>query len=123
MFSKKSKLESFIGANTEFEGDITMHGTLRLDGKVRGNIKTDWLIVGDKGSLKGDVAAGGVVVGGTIEGNIAAKDIVEIKHKGRVAGDVSTIRLAVVEGGVIEGRISMHKENSNIIELKQEKIK
>lgn len=118
MFSKKNKLESFIGANTQFEGDIAMTGTLRLDGKVIGNIKTDWLILGDKGVLNGDVTAGGIVVGGTIEGNLNAKDIVEIKHKGKVVGDVTTVRLAVVEGGNIEGRISMGKGISNVVELK-----
>lgn len=121
MFEKKDKLESLIGGSTSVEGEIKMSGTLRVDGKVSGNIQTDWLIVGEKASIKGDVAAGGIIVGGLVEGNLRAKELIEVKHKGRVLGDISTKRLAVAEGGSIEGMVSM-REVSNVIGI-TDKIK
>ncbi|MBA3071111.1 MAG: polymer-forming cytoskeletal protein, partial [Nitrospirae bacterium] len=55
MFSKNTeKLESFIGINSHFKGDIKTQGTLRIDGTVEGNIETDWLILGETSHLKGD---------------------------------------------------------------------
>jgi cytoskeletal protein CcmA (bactofilin family) len=123
MFSRnKVKLESFIGSNTRLEGEIKMNGTLRVDGKVNGNIETDWLILGDKASLRGDVTANGIIVGGMLEGNLTAREIVEIKHNGRVNGDVLTSRLTVAEGGFINGRVSMQMEETKVVELTQ-KIK
>ena len=123
MFSKKDKLESFLGKNTQVDGEITVKGTLRLDGRVNGNVNADWLVLGEGGFIKGDVKANGIIVGGQIEGNLTAKEVVDIKHKGGITGDISTTKLAVSEGGIIDGRVSMRRETSNIIELKQEKAK
>ena len=71
MFQKKNdKLESFIGVNSEFKGDITVPGTLRIDGKITGNVTAGWIIVGEKAFIKGDLFATGIVVGGRVEGTI-----------------------------------------------------
>jgi cytoskeletal protein CcmA (bactofilin family) len=118
MFQKKNneKLESFIGANSSFKGDIQTKGTLRIDGTVEGNIDTDWLIIGEKGSLIGDVRANGVIVGGKIEGMVNAKEIIEIKGKGEITGDINTPKLSVSEGAILNGRATMTKD-TNVIEL------
>ncbi len=118
MFSKNTeKLESFVGVNSSFKGDIRSKGTLRIDGSVDGNIEADWLILGEKASLKGDVSARGIIVGGRIEGNITAREILEIKAKGQVIGDITTPKLMISEGGILEGRASMNREGSNIVEF------
>jgi cytoskeletal protein CcmA (bactofilin family) len=122
MFSKKENLETFIGKNTHLKGNITTKGTLRLDGRVTGNVEADWLIIGEKALLKGDVSVGGVVIGGTLEGNVTAKESVEVKSRGRLSGDLATSKLLVIEGGTIDGKISMLKEGSKIIELDKGKL-
>jgi cytoskeletal protein CcmA (bactofilin family) len=122
MYSKKENLETFIGKNTHLKGNITTKGTLRLDGRVTGNVEADWLIIGEKALLKGDVSVGGVVIGGTLEGNVTAKESVEMKSKGRLAGDLTTSKLLVIEGGTIDGKISMLKEGSKVIELDKGKL-
>ncbi len=118
MFSKNhEKLESFVGVNSHFKGDIKSKGTLRIDGRVDGNVEADWLVLGEKAALKGDVTARGIITGGRIEGNIAAKEILEIKPKGQVIGDITVTKLTVSEGGILEGRSFMQKVDSNIVEL------
>jgi cytoskeletal protein CcmA (bactofilin family) len=118
MFSKNTeKPESLIGPNSAFRGDIDTKGTLRVDGSLEGNVNADWVILGEKASLRGDVAARGIVVGGRIEGNIRAKEIVEIKAKGQVFGDISSAKLTIIEGGIFEGRSSMSKEETKVIEF------
>jgi cytoskeletal protein CcmA (bactofilin family) len=123
MFNKNTeKLESLIGANSNFKGDIDTKGTLRIDGSMEGSVNADWVILGEKALLKGDVAARGIVVGGRIEGNLKAKEIIEIKAKGQVYGDVSTSKLTVVEGGLFDGRSSMVKEETKIVEFQAKKV-
>ena len=118
MFHKNTeKLESFIGANSQFKGDIDTKGTLRIDGSLEGNVNADWVILGEKASLKGDVSARGIIVGGKIEGNLRAKEIVEIKPKGQICGDIHTSKLTILEGGIFDGRSTMTKEESKIIEF------
>lgn len=118
MFSRNSeKLEALIGVNTEFRGNIDTKGTLRIDGIFEGNINADWVILGEKASVKGDIESRGIVVGGKIEGNLRAKEIVEIKSKGQVIGDIYTTKLTVIEGGIFDGRSSMMKEGSNVVEF------
>ena len=118
MFNKNTeKLESLIGANSGFKGDIDTKGTLRIDGNMEGNVNADWIIIGEQARVKGDINARGIIVGGKIEGNLRAKEIVEIKSKGQVIGDIYTIKLTVVEGGMFEGRSSMAKDEAKVVEL------
>jgi len=119
MFSKNTeKLESFVGVSSHFKGDIRSKGTLRIDGSVEGNVEADWLILGEKATLKGNVSARGIMVGGKIEGVLVAKEVLEIRSKGQVIGDVTTPKLIVSEGGIIEGRSSMSKEvSAKVVEL------
>lgn len=117
LFRNTAKLESLIGANSGFKGDINTKGTLRIDGTMEGNVTADWVILGEKSSLKGDVTARGIVVGGKVEGSLKAKEIVEIKSKGQVYGDVHTGKLTIIEGGIFDGRSAMTKEESKIVEF------
>jgi cytoskeletal protein CcmA (bactofilin family) len=118
MFTKNTeKLESFIGANSNFKGDIDTKGTLRVDGTVDGNVNADWVILGEKAFLKGNITARGIIIGGRVEGNLKAKEIVEIKSKGQMSGDISTSKLTIIEGGIFDGRSSMMKDESKIVEF------
>ncbi|MEK7197236.1 MAG: polymer-forming cytoskeletal protein, partial [Nitrospirota bacterium] len=91
MFSRNTeKLESFVGVNSYFKGDIKTKGTLRIDGTLEGNIEVDWLILGETAQLTGDASARGIIVGGKVEGNIKATEIIEIKAKGEVSGELAT---------------------------------
>jgi cytoskeletal protein CcmA (bactofilin family) len=118
MFHKNTeKLESMIGSSSSFIGEIDTKGTLRIDGAVQGNISADWVIVGEKAQIKGDISARGIVVGGRIDGNLRAKEIVEIKNKGQVRGEILTSKLTITEGAVFDGRSSMQREETNVVEF------
>ncbi len=118
MFHKNTeKLESLIGSNSGVKGEIEAKGTLRADGGIEGNINADWVVIGEKALIKGNITARGIVVGGRVEGNLKAKEIVEIKNKGQVYGEVFTPKLTIAEGGIFDGRSSMQKEETNIVDL------
>jgi cytoskeletal protein CcmA (bactofilin family) len=119
MFHKNTeKLESLIGSNSSVRGEVESKGTLRADGSIEGNISADWVVIGEKALIKGNITARGIVVGGRVEGNMKAKEIVEIKNKGQVYGEVFTPKLSIAEGGIFDGRSSMQKaEESNVVDL------
>jgi cytoskeletal protein CcmA (bactofilin family) len=123
MFHKnKEKLESFVGVNSNFKGDMDTKGTLRIDGTMDGNVTADWVILGEKASLKGNIAARGIIIGGKVEGNLKAKEIIEVKSKGQVSGDISTTKLSIVEGAVFNGKAFMEKEESKIVEFQAKEM-
>lgn len=118
MFLKKNnKLEALIGSNSEFRGDISAQGTLRVDGKITGNIIADSVILGDGASVTGNIKARCVVIGGRIDGNIDAEELVEIKHTGKLYGDIHTRKLSVAEGGIFEGRSIIQKDETKVIDF------
>lgn len=118
MFHKNTeKLESFIGSNSVFKGEVDSKGTLRVDGVVEGNITADWVIIGEKAHVVGNIATRGIVIGGKIDGNVKAKEIVEIKNKGHINGEIISKKLIVAEGGIFEGKSTMPREESKVIEL------
>jgi cytoskeletal protein CcmA (bactofilin family) len=116
MLLRSNKIESLVGEEAKFNGDLVIKGTIRVDGSVFGNVNVDWLILGEKAFLKGNVSACGVVVAGKMEGNIDAKEIVGIKNKGNVKGNIRTAKLTVDEGGILDGRVMMSMESHSEIE-------
>jgi cytoskeletal protein CcmA (bactofilin family) len=112
MFGKNSqKLETIVGDGSEVKGELNGKGTVRIDGVVEGNICADWVIVGESGKIKGNVKTRGMVVAGKVEGNIEADEIVELKPKAHVSGEIRTGRLAVSEGAVFDGQSRMKKNS------------
>ncbi len=110
MFGKRQQtVETIIGEGTCFTGELTSKGTIRVDGVVEGRVRADWLIVGETGVIGGNAVCRCVIVGGKIEGSVHAAELVDIKSKGSILGDIHTARLAVSEGGAFEGQSFMNK--------------
>jgi len=85
IFKKKEQpLEVIIGLESSVTGSLTTSGVARVDGCVEGSIKADWLIIGDAGTVKGDVITRGTMIAGIIQGNIRSDEIVEITSHGTV---------------------------------------
>jgi cytoskeletal protein CcmA (bactofilin family) len=114
MFGKNpKKLESIIGADSEFKGELSVKGTVRVDGFLEGEIRADWVIVGESGRIKGNITSRGTIVGGKVEGNIHANEIVELKHDSYVTGEIRSGKLAVSEGAVFVGYSLMTAVNES----------
>jgi len=111
MFGKGSrKLETIIGAGTRIAGKLCVDGTVRIDGLHEGDIEADWVVVGETGKIRGNTRTRGMVVGGEVEGNVDAAEILELKEKARVTGEIRAPRLTVSEGAVFDGRSRMADE-------------
>ena len=111
MFGKGSrKLETMIGDGTHVEGHLSVKGTIRIDGSIEGDLNADWVVVGENGKIVGNIRSRGVVVGGSVEGNIEAKETVELMGKASMTGEIHAPKLAIAEGAVFDGRSRMKGE-------------
>jgi cytoskeletal protein CcmA (bactofilin family) len=111
MFSsrKQPKLDVIVGSETIFRGELESKGTVRIDGRMEGNVIAGCLIIGAGGIVTGDVEVREMIVGGRHIGNIRASEGVEIQPTGEVYGDIASLRLAVAEGGRFDGRSRMQR--------------
>ncbi len=97
--------ESVIGADVEIIGTIKSNGTVRLDGKLEGELQCGGnAILGKSAQVKGNVTATSVTIEGKISGNILAKDKIEMKATATVNGDIKARRLSVEDGVTFVGR-------------------
>ena len=97
--------ESVIGSDVEIIGTIKSNGTVRLDGKLEGELLCGGnAILGKSAQVKGNVTATSVTIEGKINGNILAKDKIEMKATATVNGDIKARRLSVEDGVTFVGR-------------------
>ncbi len=109
------EVRAIVGLGCLFEGNLTIpEGLTRIDGEVIGNIKGNGgLIVGESGSVKGDLSVENVVVYGKVHGNIRARSL-EIRASSRVDGDIQVQELVVEKGAIFNGKCSMGVEWSEV---------
>ncbi len=118
MFGKDAeKLKSFLGSRSEFQGELTVEGILRMDGAVTGKVQADQVILSETAVIKGNVLAKRIIVGGKVEGILRAEDLVEITPKGKVKGEIFTNKLLIMEGGELNGRVEMKADEPNVLDF------
>ncbi len=89
-------------------GQLTFHGSARIDGTVEGEILCHGtLSVGEAAEVRAKISAAVVVIRGKVEGDVAAKERVELEMPARLYGNIEAPRLVVTEGVVFEGHCSM----------------
>jgi len=111
------KLKSLLGVQSEFQGELTAKGIVRIDGAVTGKVQADEVILSETALIKGNIHAKRIIVGGKVEGTLRAPDLVEIKSKGKVKGEIFTNKLLVTEGGEFNGRIEMGDDQQNVLDF------
>ena len=113
---------AFLGEGTTFKGILSFEGTVRIDGKLEGEVYTkDTLVVGETAAVNASIKAGTVIISGTIKGDVIAEKKVEIHSSGRLFGNIQTPVLSIEEGVVFEGNCSMNQKAAGPERLVQEK--
>ncbi|MGH7231026.1 MAG: bactofilin family protein [Nitrospiraceae bacterium] len=99
---------TFLGRGVDFKGVIHFDGTVRIDGKLEGEVHTKGtLIIGEHAVIKGLITAGTVVCGGRIKATITATEKVQLLKPAVIVGDVRTPAIVIEEGAHIHGMCDM----------------
>ncbi|MBN1763840.1 MAG: polymer-forming cytoskeletal protein [Sedimentisphaerales bacterium] len=100
----ESDFPTVIGPDARFKGELHFEKGVKILGGFEGRITTDGtLVVAPEGVLQADIEAGSITIEGEISGNVAAKDLVELKDTARLQGDLKCDRLIVVDGARFVG--------------------
>lgn len=117
--AQPDEIIAFLGKGTEFKGIITYSGTVRIDGKVEGEIITQGkLVVGETAVINAEISAGTVICGGKISGNIRATERIHLLSKAVMTGSVSTPNLIIEEGVSFNGKCQMGQEEPPLAEVR-----
>ncbi|MEE8508830.1 MAG: polymer-forming cytoskeletal protein [Myxococcota bacterium] len=101
-----------IDANTQISGKLRCKETLRIDGRVKGEVRSDkFVIVGPQASLDASIIADSVVISGRVKGDIRAKRMITLEKTAHVTGELSTPGIVIEEGAKLEGRILIGSED------------
>jgi cytoskeletal protein CcmA (bactofilin family) len=99
---------SIIASDMAVIGDLETEGVVRIEGRVRGNVKVGaQILVAQGATIEGDLHTQEAVIAGTVTGAIHASDRVELQATAVVAGDIHTARIAIVEGAKVAGEVKM----------------
>jgi cytoskeletal protein CcmA (bactofilin family) len=119
MFGKKKtslllptneRFDTLIGKTSEIYGRMVVGESLRIDGKVVGNIESEentkvTVAIGEDGVVVGDIFAYRVMVAGKVEGNIYAVERVEFHQTAQVRGDVTYGTIGIEHGARVIGLV------------------
>ena len=106
-----------VGAGASFDGVLTFWGLARVEGRLRGQVVADGTLeVGPEADVHATIEVDVLIVEGLVEGEVMARERVEVRSTGRITAAVRTARLVLEEGGSIEGRIEMATKKSAPIE-------
>ena len=99
---------TFLGKGADFKGVMSFDGTIRIDGRVEGEIHTTGtLIVGEHAVIQGTVSVGVLMNSGKINGTITAIEKIQILKPGVLVGDIRTPVIAIEEGSRFHGMCDM----------------
>jgi cytoskeletal protein CcmA (bactofilin family) len=107
-FDKSGDLNTIIGKGSVVEGTVKVQSSLRVDGRIKGQVSTtDSLVIGKEGEIEGEVRVKHAIVGGRIKGKIFASGKVVLEAKSAFHGELKTSKLVIEEGAIFEGVCSM----------------
>ena len=125
-------VDTLLGENSSFNGDIEFSGGLRIDGIIRGHVTAldsanGLLVVSETGEVEGDITVPHVIINGAVRGNVISSEYVELQEKAQVTGDVQYQGVEMHLGASLNGNLvsnpkspvralpSSQKETSNIL--------
>jgi len=104
-------ITTFLCPDTVIEGTIEFTGIIRLDGKVKGDIRSTeegngTVIVGETAIIEAELKVDSAIIMGVVRGCISAKKKIEIHPPGKVDGDMDAPIISIASGAVFNGKCS-----------------
>jgi len=107
---------TYVAASTTIVGTIAGKGAYVFCGTIEGDCEIEGpLTLAAGGHWKGILKATDIVVAGVVEGDVVAKQRVEILGTARIMGSLSGNSIAVAEGAIIEGEIRVTSGASPVV--------
>lgn len=110
-FANRAGAVSTIAMGTTINGDMESDSDMRIDGNIIGNVYCKAKIVlGESGIIQGNLKAVNADLFGTVNGNVNAGDLLCLKSKSTVNGDINAKRLQIEPNATFNGQCKMTDE-------------
>lgn len=105
-----TRIDTLLGRTASLNGDLDFSGGLHLDGRVNGNVRSTSpeggaLSVSESGFIEGSVEVTNIVMNGTVNGDMYARERLVLGEKARVNGNVHYGVIEMAPGAVITGKL------------------
>lgn len=99
---------NIIAAGTSFIGDINTSGDCRIDGSIKGNIKSKAkVIVGESGMVEGDISCQSIDIEGKVNANLTVVELLALKSTAVLVGNIIANRISIEPGANFTGNCKM----------------
>jgi len=111
--SPQDQIRTTIGEDVEITGNIKCESSIEINGKLNGDLNcTGAAHIGKACSVKGNMSIETVTIMGQVNGNITAKDKIELKAAAKLHGDIRAKRLTVEDGVAFVGKVDVNPAGS-----------
>ncbi len=116
------ELNTIIGKGSVIDGNINIKNSLRIDGKIKGEItSTGTVTVGSDGEVEGTINANNAIIGGKVRGKMNIKGKIVLEKNSVLIGDLLTNKLTISEGAIFDGNCVMDNKNGSTPKVIKEK--
>ena len=99
---------SVIAHSTAWSGDLESTGSLHIHGRVEGSVSArDTIFIAEEADVEAVIRAANVTVAGTVRGSVHCAERFEVLPHGKVSADIHAPAIAIHEGAVVAGEVSM----------------
>lgn len=113
---------TLIGAGTSVAGTMRGSENCIVNGSVEGDCEIDGLLVlGEQGRWRGNISAATVIISGDVNGDIVARDKLELSASARVTGTITSPVVAMAEGAIHQGGIRMTREGAAVSSFQEKR--
>jgi cytoskeletal protein CcmA (bactofilin family) len=99
---------SVIAHSTSWRGDLESTGSLHIHGRVEGSLTArDTIFVAEEADVEAVIRAANVTVAGSVRGSVHCGERFEVLPGGKVSGDIHAPAIAIHDGAIVAGEISM----------------
>jgi cytoskeletal protein CcmA (bactofilin family) len=100
---------SSIGPGLKIRGELSGSSDLYIDGEAQGRITLPGsrVTIGPNGRVQADIEAREIVIEGTVQGNLKARESVRLLSSSQVQGSVLTQRIGIDDGARLRGKVEM----------------
>jgi cytoskeletal protein CcmA (bactofilin family) len=116
MVRSTESLNGFVDSGCTLRGELEFSNSFRVDGRVEGTIRSrSELVVGEDGSVDGEIDVARCLVGGQIRGVIKASEKVVLHPSAKVWAEVFAPAVVMEDGAFLEGKVNMDTGGKNAV--------
>lgn len=110
-------VNTLLGPDSSFKGDLVVDGFVRVDGDLRGSIRaTGKIVVSELARCDASLVARSAVVGGVVRGDVCVSERLSILAGGVIVGNVFAPQLDAEGEVVIHGDIEVSGKREGVEE-------